>query len=93
MHQVIRMPATQYLRAQAFTTRRGCGCNGIHDIPRELSAHRGSGIASDQMDSKVSRVARGVAGEERGEGGPLSAEWLEEGGRDVGGGRHSSSDG
>ena len=45
-------PATQYLHTQTVTTRRGCGCNGMHEAPHELSVYRGNGIASDHMESK-----------------------------------------
>ena len=43
-----------------------------HEAPRELSAHRGIGIATDHVDSKVSRVATakvGWRGREGGRGG------------------------
>ena len=60
MPPVNRRPANQYLHAQTIPTRRECGCNGMHEAPRELSAHSGIGVAFDQVQSKVSRVARGV---------------------------------
>ena len=34
----------------------------MHEVPRELSAHTGISITSDQMESKVSRVAKGGGG-------------------------------
>ena len=60
MHPVIRRPATQYLHAQTVTTRRGCGRNGTQEAPGELSARRGIGIASDEVESKLSKVAWNV---------------------------------
>ena len=71
MYPHLRGPANQYLHAQTVTTRRGCGCSGMHEAPRELSAHRGIGIASGEVERKVSREARGVerVGGERGWGG------------------------
>ena len=62
MHPVNRRVATQHLHTQSVTTRRTYGRSGKHEALRELSAHRGIGIAADQVESKVSRVARGVAG-------------------------------
>ena len=62
MHPVIRRPAADYMHAQTVTTRGRCGRNGMHESSRELSAHRGIGIASDQVESKVSKVARGGKG-------------------------------
>ena len=35
------------------------GCSVMHDGPRELSSHRGIGISSNRVDSRVSRVAKG----------------------------------
>ena len=32
----------------------------MHEAPRELSADRSIGVASDKVESKVSRIARGV---------------------------------
>ena len=62
MHPVHRRVTTQYLHTQSITTRRRCGrncrCNGKHEAPRELSAHRGIGIAAEQVESKVSGAAR-----------------------------------
>ena len=40
---------------QSVTTRRRCGRNRKHEAPRELSAHRGTNIAADQVESRVSR--------------------------------------
>ena len=39
---------TQYLHTQNATTRRRCGRNDNQASPRELSAYRANGIASDQ---------------------------------------------
>ena len=72
MHPVNRRVTTQYLHTQSVATRRRCGRNGKHEAPRELSAHRGIGIAADQAESKVSEAAGGGL-EEAVEGGPLSA--------------------
>ena len=53
LHSVNRRVPTQYLHKQSVTTRRRCGCNGKHEAPRELSAHRGIGIAADQVESEI----------------------------------------
>ena len=53
MHPVNRRATTQYLHTQSVTTRRRCGRNGKHEAPRELSAHKGMGIAADYAESKV----------------------------------------
>ena len=59
MHPVNRRVATQYLHTQSVTTCQRCGRNGKREAPRELSAHRGIGIAADQVEREVSRVAGG----------------------------------
>ena len=66
------------MHTQSVTTRRRCGRKGKHEAPCELSAHTGIGIAADQVESKVSRIARGVGS---GVGG-----WVGGGGRSGGGG-------
>ena len=48
-----------YLHKQSVTTRRRFGFNSKHEAPRELSGHRGIGIAADDVASNVSRVAKG----------------------------------
>ena len=62
MHPVNRRVTTQYLHTQSITTRRRCGRNGKHEAPRELSAHRGIGIAADQVESNVTAAAKGGGG-------------------------------
>ena len=47
------------MHTQSVTTRRRCGRKSKHEAARELSAHRSIGIAASQVESKVSRVARG----------------------------------
>ena len=53
----------------------------MHEAPRKLSDYRGTGIAADQVESKVSGAARGGGGggrlgvEEAVEGGPVSEGW------------------
>ena len=49
---------TQYLHTQSDTTRRRRGRNDKHDAPRELSAHRGIGIAAEQAESTYTEVQR-----------------------------------
>ena len=63
MYPVHRRVTTQYLLTQSVTTRRRRGCNGKHEAPRELSAHRGIGIAADEVESKVSGAGRGGGGQ------------------------------
>ena len=97
MHAVIRRPVTQYQQAQTVKTRRRCGCNGMHEAPSDLSAHRGIGMATDQLESKLTRVGRGMAGWAvgvRGKGGrggrcPRDGVWWGRGGV-VGGCRGAS---
>ena len=57
-----RRVTTRHLHTQSFTTRPRCGRNGKHEAPRELSAHRSSGIAAVQVESKVFGAARGGDG-------------------------------
>ena len=61
MHPVIRGPARQYLRSQTVTTRRGRGCNVMHDS--ELSTHRGIGITSESTETQSVQGRERVAGE------------------------------
>ena len=65
MHPVIRGPARQYLpvHSQIVTTRRGRGCNVMHDTPRQLSPHRGIGIASESTETQSVQDSERVAGE------------------------------
>ena len=63
----------------------------MHEAPRELSADRSIGVASDKVESKVSRIARGVVrvcggGRDRcplsrKDGGLGGGVWLGDGGR------------
>ena len=62
MHPVNRRVTTQYLHTQSVTTRRRCGRNGKHEAPRELSAYMAIGIASHNIESKVSEAVGGGRG-------------------------------
>ena len=76
MHPVYRRVTTQYLHTQSVTTRRR---SGKHEVPRELSAHRGIGIAAEQVESKVSGAAMGGGGDGAGRWGGGGEETVERG--------------
>ena len=63
MNPVNRRVTTQCLHTESVTTRRRRACNGKHEAPRGLSAHRGIGIAADEVESKVSGAGRGGGGQ------------------------------